>query len=114
MYVYMYFFDICTHLGPPDPPAGIITSQHGSRWIHLRWTAPRFVGNSPITTYKIRYGVDTSYKTEITGHLLSYNFTKLKPFTTYYFRLVVLNSKGSSSPADFTQKTKVEGKNFKS
>ena len=107
------FSDLRTILGPPDPPTGVITSQHGSRWIQLSWTAPTFVGNSPITTYSVRYGVDTSYKAEITGNILSYNFTRLKPFTTYYFRVVVLNSKGSSRPADVSQKTRVEGKDFK-
>ena len=101
------------HLGPPDPPTGIATSQHGSRWIQLRWSAPSFVGNSPITTYHIRYGENRSYNSGIIENVLSYNFTNLKPFTTYYFRLVVLNSQGSSSPAYFSQKTKTEGKSFK-
>src|SRR5436309_7605814 len=81
----------------PRAPTGLTATASLSSQINLSWTAPKN-GGSPITNYKIyrytSYGSETGYVT--LGNVTSYTNAGLTAGTTYFYKVLAVNSAGLS------------------
>jgi predicted phage tail protein len=84
---------------PPSTAPGAPTNLRataGNASVSLAWTAPSSNGGSAITNYRvyrrIGSGTETLYTT--LGNVTSYTDTPLTNGTTYYYRVVAVNSVG--------------------
>ena len=83
----------------PDPPINVSVTQTTNN-VYINFTAPTFVGASPITSYVITYTQNSTTKIiTIPIHEFKYNIMvpSLIIGTSYTFRVKAVNSFGSSS-----------------
>ena len=80
---------------PPTAPLNV-EGISGTNLITLTWTAPTTDGGSPVTGYKIVYGLSSSVNrdTITVGNVLSYEINGLPSGMEYSIRLAAVNSAG--------------------
>ena len=80
---------------PPTAPLNV-EGISGTNLITLTWTAPTTDGGSPVTGYKIVYGLSSSVNrdTITVGNVLSYEINGLTGGMEYSIRLAAVNSAG--------------------
>lgn len=98
---YAVFLDPAVQ-GPPAAPAP--HAQPGNAVVHLSWAAPSTDNGAAVTKYKVyRSTTSGSYGTAALASTSSgtraYDDTAVSNGTTYYYRVVALNSFGASAAA---------------
>ena len=86
-------------LDAPGPPRNLRNETVTNTSISVKWEAPIFDGNSPITNYTVRYKLEGSviYMFNLTSNT-SINLTGLTPAKTYVIVVFANNSDFSGSP----------------
>ncbi|MGH9910524.1 MAG: fibronectin type III domain-containing protein, partial [Nitrososphaerales archaeon] len=87
----------------PNPPTSLTAKAVSPTQINLSWTAPTYNGGPSVTGYKIEEKVGNSYTTIVTntGNTnTSYSRTSLITGTTYTYRVLAINSVGTSPPSN--------------
>ncbi|MEW6185016.1 MAG: DUF1566 domain-containing protein [Thermodesulfobacteriota bacterium] len=109
-----YVWPVTTYVGPGPPSA--VTNAAGNVAIRSAKLNGTVNPNSISTNYYFEWGTNASYGKATgsqsagsgTGNVsVSANLTSLIPNTTYHFRLVAVNSSGTSLGSDMTFKTRV-------
>ncbi len=80
----------------PSAPNNFVTTANSSTQITLTWSAPSSSGSSSVTNYKIYRGTSSGGETLIAtvGNVLTYANTGLVADTTYYYKVLAVNSFG--------------------
>ena len=98
---------------PPSEPWNVKFGTITSTSLQIIWL-PGFNGYSPITSYKIEIGTNSSRVwTKVSQHITSLNYTVigLKPFTVYQVRVFAENKIGWSKPSEIAwNRTAEDGK----
>ena len=91
-------------------PTGLTATASGDAQIDLSWTAPRFVGGSAITGYRVEVSEDgsTGWSDLVadTGNTdTSYTHSGLAPGSTRHYRVSAINAVGTSEPSEVVSDT---------
>ncbi len=80
---------------PPGVVGNLMGEADGTNAIDLRWDAPA-MGGTP-TSYRIDRSMNgNTWMTHVTGHTMrTYSDMKLKPGTSYYYRVFAVNAAGT-------------------
>jgi len=88
----------------PTPPTSLSVTSSPPNSIFLTWNLPQSNGGSPILGYEVDYKTSTSnfwfVLVQNTGLSTSYVQTGLVPGNTYSYRVLAINSIGSSLPSN--------------
>ena len=97
-------------LDKPDPPTNLTTDLKTSTSISIKWIAPIFNGNSPITNYTIRYKLENSstFKENVTMNT-SFVLTNLIPAETYVIYVFASNIHFKGCSGQITEVTEEGG-----
>jgi predicted peptidase len=82
--------------GLPVAP-GSLTATAGDGSVTLKWTAPAYDGDKPITGYKVWY--DNETPVSVNASTQAYTFTGLTNGQTYTFKVVAVNENGAGAAA---------------
>jgi hypothetical protein len=93
-------------LAPPNAPTGL-SATPSNQSLALTWTAPAYVGSTPITGYTVEYtpsgGSASTVNTNSTS--TSYTLTGLTNGTSYTVRVRAINSAGNGTYSSTTTGT---------
>ena len=94
----------------PSSPTGLAATAVSSSEIDLTWNAPGWNGGAPVTGYEVQRSADSGSTWSIivkdTGSTsTSYSDTGLSAGTTYSYRVMAINSAGTSNPSNVASAT---------
>ena len=100
-------------LAPPNAPTGL-SATPSNQSLALTWTAPAYVGSTPITGYTVEYtpsgGSASTVNTNSTS--TSYTLTGLTNGTSYTVRVRAINSAGNGTYSSTTTGTPLSSANL--
>lgn len=91
----------CSSSAVPHPPTGLTASDVTASTVTLRWD-PDTSSSDPVRSYVVQYQLRGSVQRtrEETGITkTAYMVSNLKPYSTYIFQVIAVNSAGRSRPS---------------
>ena len=85
-------FMLTKFVAEPDPPINLTAVSNTSESINLSWAAPAYDGNSPITSYTVRYKLESNKTDTFCTNNTLFNLTGLIPAQKYLIDVAANNS----------------------
>ena len=109
-YRYVTWTFAILNLDEPGPPRNLINGAITDTSIVVKWEAPLFDGNSPITNYTVKYKLENSTTNMVNEtNNTSINLINLSPATFYVIVVSADNIHFSGSPNQITLVTEDAG-----
>jgi uncharacterized membrane protein len=89
----------------PSSPTSLTATAYSSTEIFLNWSTPMMNGGSPITEYKIERNDGNGFNAIQNTLTLTYQDTGLTPNKQYSYRVLAINSAGTSTPSNVVYAT---------
>ena len=109
-YSYVTWTFAILNLDEPGPPRNLTNGAITDTSIVVKWEAPLFDGNSPITNYTVKYRLENSTTNMVNEtNTTSINLINLSPATVYVIVVSANNIHFSGSANQITLKTEDAG-----